>query len=143
MSFMVYGLYLLLPITPVQFEDRPIAKRPKGQDRSNLPQTPTRQRSAPDVSTGSQTGIVPENDILEHTSNTVNSNNGEDDEDLTPPLGQGSTAGRGDDDRYNSSSSSGSSSSGSSVYSQRSIRKPKMRKKIKKRTDRGKTPEQQ
>jgi len=86
---------------------------------------------------------VPEDDIVEHTSDTSNANTGEDDEDLTPPLGRGTTAGVGDDDGYDSSSSSGSSSSGLSVHSQRTKRKTKKIKKIKKRTDRGKTPEQQ
>ena len=88
-------------------------------------ETPTRQPSAPEVSTESNTGIVPEDDIIEHTSNTGNANNGEDEEDLSPPLGLGTTAGRGDDERYDSSSSSDSSSSGSLVHSQRSIRKLK------------------
>jgi len=87
---------------------------------------------------------MPEDDIVECTSNTGNPNNREDDEDLPPPLGRGTTAGGGDDDGYNSSSSSGSPSSRSSVHIHRSIRKPKKKvKKIKKRTDRGKTPEQQ
>jgi len=87
---------------------------------------------------------VPEDDIVERTSDTGNPNNGGDNEDQTPSLGRGTTAGGGDDDRYDSSSSSGSSSSGSSVHSHRTIRKPKKKvKKIKKRTDRGKTPEQQ
>jgi len=87
---------------------------------------------------------VPEDDIVGCTSDTGNPNNGEDDEDQPPPLGQGTTAGGGDDNRYDSSSSSGSSSSGSSVHSRRGIRKPKKKvKKIKKRIDRGKTPEQQ
>jgi len=144
MSFMLCGQHLLLPVVPGQFEDPPIDKRPKGQDRRNPPETPTKQRSAPEVSTGSQTGIVPEDDIVERTSDTGNPNSGGDDDDQTPPLGRGTTAGRGYDDGYDSSSSSGSSSSGSSVHSHRSIRKPKKKiKKIKKRTDRGKTPEQQ
>jgi len=144
MSFMLCGQYLLLPVVPGQFEDPPIAKRPKGQDRSDPPETPTKKRSAPEVSTGSQTGIVPEDDVVERTSDTGNPNNGGDDDDQTPPLGQGTTAGGGDDDGYDSSSSSGSSSSGSSVYSHRSIRKPKKKvKKIKKRTARSKIPEQQ
>jgi len=143
MSFMLCGQHLLLPVVPGQFEDPPIAKRPKGQDRRDPPETPTKQRSAPEVSTGSQTGIVPEDDIVECTSETGNPNNRGDNNDQTPPLGRGTTAGGGDDDGYDSSSSSGSSSSGSSVHSHRSIRKPKKVKKIKKRTDRGKTPEQQ
>jgi len=143
MSFILCGQHLLLPVVPGQFEDPPIAKRPKGQARRDPPETPTKQRSAPEVSTGSQTGIVPEDDIVERTSDTGNPNNGEDNEDQPPPLGRGTTAGGGDDDGYDSSSSSGSSSSGSSVHSQRSICKPKKKvKKIKKRTDRGKTPEQ-
>jgi len=143
MSFMLYGQHLLLPIVPGQFEDPPIAKRPKGQDGRDPPETPTKQCSTPEVSTGSQTGIVPEDDIVERTSYTDNPNNGEEEEDQPPPLGRGTIAGGGDDDRYDSSSSSGSSSSGSSVHSHRSIRKPKKKfKKIKKRTDLGKTPEQ-
>jgi len=144
MSFILCGQHLLLPVVPGQFEDPPIAKRPKRQDRRNPPEKPTKQRSAPEVSTGSQNGIVPEDVIVECTSDTGNPNNGEDDEDQPPPLGRGTTAGGGDDDGYESSSSSGSSSSRSSVHSHRSIPKPKNKfKKIKKRTDRGKTPEQQ
>jgi len=86
---------------------------------------------------------VQEDDPVEHTSDTGNPNNGEDDEDQTPPLERSATAGRVDDDGYDSSSSSGSSSSGSSVHSHRSIRKPKKVKKIKKRTAHGKIPQQQ
>jgi len=41
---------------------------------------------------------VPEDYIVERTSDTGNPNNGEDDKDLTPPLGQGTTAGGGDED---------------------------------------------
>jgi len=143
MSFMLCGQHLLLPVIPGQFEHPPIAKRPKGQERSDPPETPTKQRSAPEVSTGSQTGIVQEDDIVERSSVTGSPNNGEDDEVQTSPLGRGTTAGGGDDDGYDSISSSGSSSSASSVHSHRSIPKPKKVKKIKKRTDRGKTPEQQ
>jgi len=144
MFFMLCGQHLLLPVVPGQLEDPPRAKRPKGQDRRDPPETPTKQRSAPEVSTGSLTGIVPEDEMVEHTSDIGNPNNGENEEDQPPPLGRGTTAGGGDDDGYDSSSSSGSSSSGSSVYSHRSIRKPKKKvKKIKKQTDRGKTPEQQ
>jgi len=144
MSFMLCSQHLLLPVVPRQFEDPPIAKRPKGQDRRDPPETPTKQCSSPEVSTGSQTSIVPEDEIGECTSDTDNPNNGGDDDDQTPPLGRGATAGRGDDDGYDSSSSSGSSSSGSSIHSHRSIRKPKKKvKKIKERTDRVKTPEQQ
>ena len=84
-----------------------------------------------------------EDDIVEHTSDTGNANNGGDDKDLTPPSGRSTTAGGGDDDGYVSSSSSGSSSSGSSVHSQRSIHKPTKIKKIKKLTDCDKTLEQQ
>jgi len=144
MSFMLCSQHLLLPVVPAQFEGPPIAKQPKGQDRRDAPETLTKQRSAPEVSTGSQTGIMPEDDIGERTSDTGNPNNGGDDDDQTPPLGQGTTAGGGDDEGYDSISSSGSSSSGSSAHSHRSIRKPKKKvKKIKKQTDRGKTPEQQ
>ena len=81
--------------------------------------------------------------MAEHNSDTSITNNVGDDEDPTPPLGQGTTPGGGDDDEYNSSSSSSSSTRGSSVHSQRSIRKPNKIKKIQNRTDRGKTPEQQ
>jgi len=144
MSFMLCGQHLRLPIITGQFEDPPIDNRPKGQDRRNPPETPTKPCSTPEVSTGSQTGIVPEDDIVEDTSDTGHPSNGGDDDDQTPPLRRGTTAGGGDDDGYDSSSSSGSSSSGSSVHSHRSIRKPKKKvKKINKRTDRGKTPEQQ
>jgi len=118
MSFFLCGQHLLLPVVPGQFEDPPIAKRPKGQDRRGPPETPTKQRSAPEVTTGSQTGIVPEDNIVACTSDTGNPYNREDDEDQTPPLGRGTTAGGGDDDGYDSTSSSGSSSSGSSIYSQ-------------------------
>jgi len=75
MSFMLCGQHLLLPVIPGQFEDPPIAKRPKGQDRRDPPETPTKPRSTPEVSTGSQTGIVPEDDIVECTSDTGNPNN--------------------------------------------------------------------
>jgi len=86
---------------------------------------------------------MPEDDIVERASDTGNPNNGDHDEDQTPPLERGTTAGGGDGDGYDSSSSSGSSSTGSSVHSHKSIRKSKKVKKIKKRTDHGKTPEQQ
>jgi len=86
---------------------------------------------------------VLEDDIVEHTSDAGNTNNGESDQDQTPPLGRGTTAGGEDDYGYDSSSGSGSSSSGSSVYSQRSICKLKKVKKNKKWTDHSKTPEQQ
>jgi len=69
---------------------------------------PTKQRSAPEVSTGSQTGIAQEDDIVECTSDTENPNNGEDDKDQTPPLGRGTTGGRRDDDGTDSNSSNGS-----------------------------------
>jgi len=87
MSLMLCGQHLLLPVVPGQFEDPPIPKRPKGQDRRDPPEMPTKQRSPPEVSTGSQTGIVPEDDIVERTSDTGNPNNGEDDQDQTSPLG--------------------------------------------------------
>jgi len=111
MSFMLCGQHLLLAIVPGQFEDQTIAKRPKGQDRRVLPEMPTRQRSAPAVSIGSQNTIVPENDVVEHPLDTGNANNGEDDKDLMPSLGRGTTAGGGEVDGYDSSSSSDSSSS--------------------------------
>jgi len=143
-SFMLCSKHLLLPVVPGQCEDPPIAKRPKGQDGRDPPETPTKQRSAPEVSTGSQTSIVPEDVIVEHTSDTGNPNSGEDDKDQTPSLVRGITAGGGADDGYDSRSSSGGSRSGSSVHSHRSVHKPKKKvKKMKKRTDRGKTPEQQ
>jgi len=75
MSFMLCGQHLLLPVVPGQLEDPPIAKRPKELDRRNPAETPTKQRSAPEVSTGSQTGIVPEDNIVERTSDTSNPNN--------------------------------------------------------------------
>jgi len=112
MSFILCGQHLLLPVVLGQFEDPPIAKRPKGQDRRDPPKTLTKQRSASEVSTGSQAGNVPEDNVVEHTSDTGNPNNREDEEEQTPPLGRGTTAGGGDDDGYDSSSSSGSSSSG-------------------------------
>jgi len=144
MSFMLCGQHHFLPVVPGQFEDPPIAKRPKGQDRRNPPEMPTEKRSSPEISTGSQTSIVPEDDIVERTSDTGNPNNGGDDDDQTPPLGGGTTAGGEHDEAYDSSSSSRSSSSGSLVHSHRSIRKTKKKvKKIKKRTDRDKTLEQQ
>jgi len=143
MSFMLCSQHLLLPVVPGQFEDPPIAKRPKGQDRRDPPEMLTKQRSAPEGSTGSKTGIVPEDDIVEHTSEAGNTNNGEGDNNQTLPLGSGTTAGGGDDDGYDSSSSSGSPPSASSVYRHRSIRKTKKVKKIKKQADRGTTPEQQ
>jgi len=143
MSFMLCGQQVPLPVVPEQFEDPPIAKQLKGQDRRDPPETPTKQRSAPEVSLGSQTGIMPEDDIVERTSDTGNRNNGEDDKDQIPLLGRGTIAGGGENDGYDSSSSSGNSSSGSSVHSHRRICKPKNVKKIKKRTDHGKTPEQQ
>jgi len=89
MSFMLCGQHLLLLVVPGQLEDPPIAKRPKGQDRRDPPEMPTKQRSTPEVSTGSQTGIVPEDDVMEHSLDTGNSNNGEDNEDQIPPLRQG------------------------------------------------------
>jgi len=98
MSFMLCGQHLLLPVLSGQFEDPPIAKRPKGQDRRDSPVTPTKQRFVPEVSIGSQTGFVPENDIVERTSDTGYQNNGGDDDDQTPPLGRCTTAGGGDDD---------------------------------------------
>jgi len=86
MSFMLCGQHLLLPVVPGQFEDPPIAKRPKGQDRRDLPETLTKQRSVPEVSKGSQTGIVTEDNIVERTSETGNPNY-EDDQHQAPPLG--------------------------------------------------------
>jgi len=143
MSIMLCVQHLLLPVVPGQFEDPPIAKWPKGQDRRNPPKTPTKQRSALEVSTGSPTWVVPEDNIVEHSSKAGNPNNGEDDEDQMPPLGRGTTAGGGDDNGYDSRSSSSSSSSWSSVHSQRPIRKTKKIYKIKKWTNCSKTPEQQ
>jgi len=79
MSFMLCGQHFLLPIVLGQFEDKPIAKRLKVQDRRDPTETPTKQCSAPELSTGSQTGIVPEEDIVERTLDTGNPNNREDD----------------------------------------------------------------
>jgi len=137
-----YGQHFLLPVVPGQFEDPPIAKQPQGQGRRDPSETLTKEYSAPEVSIGSQTGILQEDDTAERTSEPGNVNNGEDDDDQTPPLGRGSTAGGGDDDGYDSSFSSGGSSSGWSVHSQRCIGKTKKIEKIKKRTHHGKTPEQ-
>jgi len=72
MSLMLCSQHLLLPVVPGQFEDPPIAKRPKGHNRRDPPKTPTKERSAPEVSTRSQTGIVPEDDIVECTSEAGN-----------------------------------------------------------------------
>jgi len=80
---------------------------------------------------------------MEHISDPANGNNIEDDKDLTPPLGYGTTAGGWDDDGYDSSSRSGSSSSRSSVHSQRRVCKPKKIKNIQKRTYDISMPEQQ
>jgi len=44
MCFMLCGQHLLLPVVPRQFEDPPIAKRPKEQDRRDPPEMPTKQR---------------------------------------------------------------------------------------------------
>jgi len=116
MSFMLCGQHFLLPVVLGKFADPPIAKRSKGQDRRDPPEMPTRQRSAPEVSTGSQTAIVLEDDNIEHASDAGNINNGEVDDDLTPPLGRGTTAGGGDNDADDSSSSTDYSSSRSSVH---------------------------
>jgi len=64
MSFILCGQHLLLPVVPGQFENPPIAKRYKEQDRRDPPEMPTKQRSAPEVSTGSQSGNVPEDDVM-------------------------------------------------------------------------------
>jgi len=66
---------------------------------------PTRQCSALEVSTASYTGIVLEDDIMEHTSDLGIGNNGEDDDDLIPPLKQGTIADRGDDEGDDDSAS--------------------------------------
>jgi len=87
MSLMLCGQHLVLAIIVDQFEDPTIASGLKGQDRRDLPKTPTRPRPVPEVSTGSHTSIIPEDVIVEHTSDPGNANNGEDDDDLTPPLG--------------------------------------------------------
>jgi len=75
------------------------------------PETTTRQYSTPELITGSHTGIVLEDDIMEHISYTGNANNREDDNDLTTPLGWDAIVSRGDDDRDDSSSSSDDTSS--------------------------------
>jgi len=59
-SFMLCCQHLFLPLVPGRFEDPPIAKWPKGQDRRNPPEILTIQRCTLEVSIGSQTGIVPE-----------------------------------------------------------------------------------
>jgi len=78
MFFMLCGQHLILSITARQFEDPPIARRPKEQDRRDSPEMPTRQHSASEVSTECQTGIVLGDDIVECTSDPGNTNNGED-----------------------------------------------------------------
>jgi len=75
---------------------------------------------------------MPEDDIVEHASDTCNANNGEDDKDITPPSGRGTTTGGGDDKGDYSSYSSNDSRRGLSVHSQRSICKRKKIKKSKK-----------
>jgi len=95
---MLCSKYLCLPVVLGQFEDPPIAKRPKGQDRRDPPETPSKQLFTPEVSTGSQTGLLPEDDVVEHTSGTSNPNNAEDDDNHTSPLGRGTTAAGGDED---------------------------------------------
>jgi len=42
MTLMLCAQYVLLPVVPRHFEDPPIAKRPKGQDRRDPPKTPTK-----------------------------------------------------------------------------------------------------
>jgi len=93
MSFMLWGQHLLLLVVLGWFEDPPIAKRPKGQDRRDPPETPTTQYSTPEVGTGSHTSIVPEDDIVEFNSDPGLARNGEGDDDLTPSLECDTTAG--------------------------------------------------
>ncbi|HEY4152193.1 MAG TPA: hypothetical protein VGM38_02615, partial [Pseudolysinimonas sp.] len=140
MCFMLCGQHLVLPITIGQFENPPIANRPKGQDRRNPPETPTRQHSAQEVSTETLTGILPEDDNAEHTSQLGQTGNEEEDDNFTPTEQRGATTGGGDDDGDNSSSSSDDSGTDSSAPSYKGNTK-KVKKK--KRTTRGKTPEQQ
>jgi len=64
MSLILCGQHLLLPVVPEQLEDPPIAKWPKGQDRRDPPEMPTKPHSTQDVSTGFQTGIVAGEDIV-------------------------------------------------------------------------------
>lgn len=89
---MLYGQHLLLLIVAGQFEDPTIANRPKEQDRRNLTETPPKQHSAPDVSTGFQTGIVLEDDIMEYITETGCVGNGYDNDDATPHSGLETTA---------------------------------------------------
>jgi len=105
MTFMLYGQHLVLPIVARQFEDPPIIRRLRGQDRKDSSKMPTRKRSSPEASTGSQTSIILEDDIVEHSSNPGNSNKGEHDNDLTHTLGWGIMVGGGEDDGVDSSSS--------------------------------------
>jgi len=121
MSFQLCGQHLLLPIVTEQFEDQPIAQRLKRQDRRDPSEMPIRQCSASEVNTGSQTGLMPEDDIVEPTSIASNLNKGQDDIGLTPPLGVGTTAEGGDDNGDDCSSSSEVTSRGSSVHSLISI----------------------
>ena len=79
---------------------------------------------------------------MEYNSDSGNVNYKEDSDDLTPPLGRGTTTGGRVDDVEYSSSCSIDSSRESSVYRQRSINKANNVKKIKKRTDHGKRAEQ-
>jgi len=63
-------------------------------------------------------GIVPEDEIVEHTSNTSNTNNGEDYDNLNPPTILGTKARRGENEGYNSWSSCENSSHRSLVHNQ-------------------------
>jgi len=73
-----------LAIIGVQFEDPLIAKQPKGQDRRDPPSKLPRHLFVPEVITESYTDILPEDNIMEHTSETGEENNGKDGKDLSP-----------------------------------------------------------
>ena len=105
----------------------------------------TRQHSTLEgsTSTRSHLGIVPEDMILERTSESGNANNGEDNNDTTPPLELGTTARIGDDDRDDSLFSSNDSRSRLLVYSQRCIGRLKKVKKIREGAEHCQTLEQQ
>jgi len=106
MCFMLCSQHLVLPIVVGQFEDPPIVNQPKGQDRKNPPKMPTREHSVIGVSTGSQTGIVLEDVIVEHTLEAGDKNNGKDYDNTIPPLGLVITAGGGNNDGNDSTSKS-------------------------------------
>ena len=132
-----------LPNTFGQFEDSPVSSRPLGQRGRNPLETSTKQQSAQEVSTKTQTEIVPEDDNLEHTSETGNNGDGEDN-DFTSSWQPGATTGGGGDGGDNSSfTSSDDSGSDLSIPSQKGTIDKVKKVKKKKSTIGGETPEQQ